>query len=86
MHVELPQPHAVLIVFLWTSGVGEAGITVLEEDSVLTTSVFVSLREEHFEKLLPKLNVGEHATLLKARSNREVQYSPTIVVADCSTS
>lgn len=33
--------------------------------SVLTMSVFVSLREERFEKLLPKLKVGEHATLLK---------------------
>ena len=50
---------------LSTTGVGEAGITVLEEESVLNMSVVVSLREEHFEKLLLKLKVGEHATLLK---------------------
>lgn len=51
--------------FLLLSGIGESSIPTLEEESVLTMSVFVSLREEHFEKLLPKLKVGEHATLLK---------------------
>ena len=30
----------------------------------MTSTVFRSLQEEHFEKLLPKLKVGEHAALL----------------------
>ena len=47
------------------SGIGESSITVLEEESVLSINVLLSLREEHFEKLLPKLSVGDHATLLK---------------------
>ena len=47
------------------SGIQENSITVLEEESVLSMGVFLSLREEHFEKLLPKLTAGEHATLLK---------------------
>ena len=64
--------------FLLLSGVGESSIATLEEESVLTMGVFVSLREEQFEKLLPKLKVGEHATLLKfwdaklTSSSREV--------------
>ena len=51
--------------FLSASGIGEDGRAVLEEEGVLTSAIFGSLREEHFEKLLPKLKVGDHATLLK---------------------
>ena len=51
---------------------------------MLTMSVFVSLREEHFEKLLLKLKVGEHATLgTQSLPTLPVRYgrcSPTIVV------
>ena len=60
------------------SGIGESSITVLEEESVLSINVLLSLREEHFEKLLPKLSVSDHATLLKiwdsklSSSSREV--------------
>ena len=51
---------------------------MLEEESVLSINVLLSLREEHFEKLLPKMSVGDHATLLKiwdsklSSSSREV--------------
>ena len=52
-------------VFLAAAGISDAAISVLEEELILTSVVFGSLREEHFEKLLPKMKVGEHAALLK---------------------
>ena len=51
--------------YLQSSGVSEAAIAVLEDELVLNMGVFTSLREEHFENLLPKLKVGEHAALLR---------------------
>lgn len=35
----------------------------------MTSAVFRVLREDHFEKLLPKLKVGEHAALLRVWEN-----------------
>ena len=55
------------------SGVSEEAIAVLEEELVLNTVVFSCLREEHFEKLLPKLKVGDHAALLKVWDNSSMQ-------------
>ena len=43
------------------AGIIDAAISVL---LILTSVVFGSLREEHFGKLLPKMKIGEHATLL----------------------
>lgn len=51
--------------YLCVSGVSEAAIAVLEDELVLNSATFACLREEHFEKLLPKLKVGEHAAFLK---------------------
>ena len=59
--------------FLKASRVSEAAIGVLEEELVLTSVVFGSLREEHFEKLLSKLKVGEHASLLLLWENSAVR-------------
>ena len=52
-------------MFLAAAGISEAAISVLEEELFLTSVVFGSLREEHFDKLLPKMKVGEHVALLK---------------------
>ena len=43
----------------------EAAISVLEEELILTSVVVGSLPEEHFDKILPKMKVKEHAALLK---------------------
>ena len=43
---------------LKAAGVSGETITVLEEELVLTSVVFNTLREEHFERLLPMLKVG----------------------------
>ena len=51
--------------FLSTSGVSGRTKTVLIEQGIVNKSVFSSLREEHFEKLLPKLTLGQHALLMK---------------------
>ena len=56
--------------FLATCGITDTTQVVLEEESVFNMSVFLSLREEHFERLLPKLKVGQHATLMKAWETR----------------
>ena len=52
-------------MFLAAAGISEAAISVQEEELFLTSVVFGSLREEHFDKLLPKMKVGEHVALLK---------------------
>ena len=61
--------------FLKASRVGEAAIAVLEEELVLTSVVFGSLREEHFETLLSKLKVGEHLLLWENSAVREAEVS-----------
>ena len=40
-------------------------MTVLVDEQIISFAVFNSLREEHFEKLLPRLKVGQHALLYK---------------------
>ena len=40
-------------------------VKVMEEEGVVSLAIFSSLREEHFEKLLPKLTVGQHAMVLR---------------------
>ena len=39
-------------------------IVVLKSQDIKNKSVFLSLREEHFASLLPKVKIGEHAILL----------------------
>ena len=38
---------------------------VLLEEGITSKLVFSSLREEHFEQMLPKLKVGQHTILLR---------------------
>ena len=45
--------------------ISEETCVLLEEEGVIFLDVFSSLREEHFERLLPKLKVGQHALLMK---------------------
>ena len=59
--------------YLRLSEVSEAAIAVLEEELVLNSVVFSCLREEHFERLLPKLRVGDHAALLRIWDKSSVQ-------------
>ncbi|CAI8030351.1 hypothetical protein GBAR_LOCUS17213 [Geodia barretti] len=56
---------------LSTCGITDTSITVLEDVNVSSMTVFVSLREEHFEKLLPRLTVGDHAVLLKLWDSKQ---------------
>ena len=50
---------------LCSAGVTEETLGILQDEGVVSWSVFTSLREEHFGKLLPRLKVGQHAVLLK---------------------
>ena len=49
----------------YASGVSEETKKVLLDEGIVSQSIFSSLREEHFERLLPKLKVGQHALLLR---------------------
>ena len=46
-------------------GITEDTLSVLLDEAVISLSIFHSLREEHFEKLLPQMKVGQHVLLLK---------------------
>ena len=48
--------------FLCGASLGDATLSVLVEENV---KVFLRLREEHFEKFLLKITVGDHAILLQ---------------------
>ena len=50
---------------LASAGIMEGVVSVLEEELILSSTIFYSLREEHFEKLLPRLKVGQRALLLR---------------------
>uniref|UniRef100_A0A1X7SIT4 Uncharacterized protein n=1 Tax=Amphimedon queenslandica TaxID=400682 RepID=A0A1X7SIT4_AMPQE len=49
---------------LKSAGVAQATIEVLENEMVLTSEIFYSLAESHFQQILPKIKVGQHALLL----------------------
>ena len=63
MTVRLVSMDAALELLL--DEVTEDTKQVLVEEGITSKRVFSSLREEHFEKLLPKLKVGQHALLLR---------------------
>ena len=46
-------------------GVSRETKQVLVDEGIVSKFIFWSLREEHFERLLSKLKVGQHAILLK---------------------
>ena len=48
------DPHSTLSL----AGVVTDSLIVLEEERVTTLKVFISLQEEHFARLLPKMSVG----------------------------
>ena len=51
--------------YLDTAGVTAETKKVLLEQGIVSKMVFSSLREEHFERLLPSVTLGQHALLLK---------------------
>ena len=57
--VQLSDPDFCAV--LSGAGLGEGALSI----AVFTMDVFQRLREELFEKLLPKLTVGDHAILLQ---------------------
>ena len=61
-----------LKVALSNGGINEDTMEILQEEMVRSVDIFVVLKEEHFEKLLPKLKVGQHAQLLKIWEDYQV--------------
>jgi 5-formyltetrahydrofolate cyclo-ligase len=49
--------------FLKDSGVNVECISVLEHEEINTKEIFNSLTEVHFNILLPKMKIGQHAFL-----------------------
>ena len=54
-----------LKALLASANISEETCSVLEDEGIILLEVFSSLREEHFERLLPKLKVGQHALLMR---------------------
>ncbi len=52
-----------LLAMLESKGITEATINVLVEEDVVTKSTFALLQEEHLQKLLPKITIGQHALI-----------------------
>lgn len=79
--------HGAQISFFFTSsGIAKSILTLLKEENVSNMTIFVSLREEHFEILLPKLTVGDHAVLLKLWDSREQGLQRSRDVSVCNFS
>ena len=72
--------------YLSKAGLSEAAIAVLEEEVVITFVIFQSLREEHFERLLPRMKVGQHALLLKMWEGMSREVGLLLAVAARSSS
>ena len=53
-----------------SEGVTSETIEALVKEEILTVDIFLSLKEQHFTRLLPSLTVGQHALLLKLHSSR----------------
>ena len=63
-----------LKVALSNGGINKDTMEILQEEMVRSVDIFVVLKEEHFEKLLPKLKVGQqHAQNLGRVSGNEPQ-------------
>ena len=54
-----------LKALLASANISEETCSVLEDEGIILLEAFSSLREEHFERLLPKLKVGQHALLMR---------------------
>ena len=70
--VRVEQLRGVLKEHLMNIGIDEGTIEILQEEMVMTMDIFIVLKEEHFERLLPKVKVGQHAQLLKLWEDLQV--------------
>ena len=52
--------------FLDLAGAHKDTLSVLENENVVSLSIFKALRDEHFGRLLPRMTVGQHVLLLNA--------------------
>ena len=55
--------------FLCKEGIKENTLIVLEEEQINTKEVFCLLQSDHFEKLLTKMTLRQHAKLIKIWKN-----------------
>ncbi len=57
--------ETVFVDFLRSGGIADATLTVLEDEAVDGFRVFGMLHEEHIQKLIGKIPLGQHAVLTK---------------------
>ena len=58
--------------FLSSSGILRSTLDVLIQERMSSNTIFKSLSPQHFDVLLPKMSVGQHALLLwNTRGNTE---------------
>ena len=65
-----------LFKYFISEGVTAETIEELVKEEIVTTDIFLSLKDQHFTRLLPNLTVGQHALIVKLHSSRlNVSYT-----------
>ena len=68
VHRALHTPMDTALGFLLdTAGVSEHTKKILVDQGIVSRPIFSSLREQHFQRLMPKLTLGQHALLPKGQ-------------------
>ena len=65
-----------LFKYFISEGVTAETIEELVKEEIVTTDIFLSLKDQHLTRLLPNLTVGQHALIVKLHSSRlNVSYT-----------
>ena len=59
-----------LFKYFTSEGVTAETIEELVKEEIVTTEIFLSLKDQHFTRLLPNLKVGQHALIYKLHGSR----------------
>ena len=60
--------------FLYKEGITKKTIDVLMEEEIVSLDIFAALKEQHFQLLLPKLRVGQHALVCRLHTKHAKRY------------
>lgn len=66
-----------LLEIMEKEGISEESIGILVTEEVVTLEIFSTLKEEHFQRLLPKMKVGQHAMIRQLHAkhtDKKVSY------------
>ena len=70
----IPTMETPFSFMLDTAGVSDSTIKILVDQGIVTRSIFSSLQEEHFQRLMPKLTRGTTCTVAKVVGKQWLQH------------